>query len=120
MLDSDSEEVLKELITANLRGRGGAGFPIGLKLESCRNTESDTRFIICNADEGDPGAYSDRYLLEKHPHKLLLGMIIAGYAANADWGVLYIRAEYPEAIEICEEAVKDFKEHEASWRKYKG
>jgi NADH-quinone oxidoreductase subunit F len=111
MVIRDSEDVLTELIKANLRGRGGAGFPIGLKLEGCRNSESDTRFIICNADEGDPGAYSDRYLLEHQPHKLLLGMLIAAYAANANWGVLYIRAEYPEAIEIIEETIQDFRDN---------
>ena len=111
LLDHESEEVLSELITANLRGRGGAGFPIGLKLESCRSSESDIRFIICNADEGDPGAYSDRYILEKHPHKLLLGMLIAGYAAQANWGILYIRAEYPESIEIIDQAIEDYKTH---------
>lgn len=111
MTRKGSEGILKELIQANLRGRGGAGFPIGIKLEGCRNSESDTRFIICNADEGDPGAFSDRYLMEFHPHKLLMGMMIAGYAANANWGVLYIRAEYPESIEICERAIRDFKEN---------
>ncbi len=111
MVSRDSEDILTELIKANLRGRGGAGFPIGLKLEGCRNSESDTRFIICNADEGDPGAYSDRYLMEQHPHKLLLGMMIAGYAAQANWGVLYIRAEYPEAIDICEKTIKEFRDN---------
>ncbi len=111
MTQKGSEGILQELIKANLRGRGGAGFPIGIKLEGCRNSESDTRFIICNADEGDPGAFSDRYLMEHHPHKLLMGMMIAGYAANANWGVLYIRAEYPESIEICERAIRDFKEN---------
>ena len=66
-LRRDSMDILDEIKTSGLRGRGGAGFPMGFKLESCRNTESDTKFIICNADEGDPGAYSDRYLMEKRP-----------------------------------------------------
>ncbi len=112
MTSRGSEAILSELIKANLRGRGGAGFPIGLKLEGCRNSESDTRFIICNADEGDPGAYSDRYLLEQQTHKLLLGMMIAGYAAQANWGILYIRAEYPEAIDICEKTIQNFREND--------
>lgn len=96
-----------ELVASGLRGRGGAGFPIAIKLESCRNTEADQRFIVCNADEGDPGAYSDRYLLEHQPHAVLMGMIIAGYLADASVGVLYIRAEYPESIDVVERAVKE-------------
>jgi NADH-quinone oxidoreductase subunit F len=99
-----------ELVASGLRGRGGAGFPIAIKLESCRNTEADQRFIVCNADEGDPGAYSDRYLLEHQPHTVLMGMIIAGYLADASVGVLYIRAEYPESIDVVERAVKELYE----------
>ncbi|MBR9920966.1 MAG: formate dehydrogenase [Bacteroidetes bacterium] len=109
VLKTDPMDVLTEIKVSNLRGRGGAGFPMGLKLESCRNTESDTRFIICNADEGDPGAYSDRYLLEERPQAVLLGMMIAGYAASANWGVVYIRAEYPEAVSIIEDAVRELR-----------
>lgn len=100
-------ELQAELKTSGLRGRGGAGFPMAIKLESCRNTEADQRFIVCNADEGDPGAYSDRYLLEHQPHSVLMGMIIAGYLADASVGVLYIRAEYPESIEVIEKAVQE-------------
>jgi NADH-quinone oxidoreductase subunit F len=98
-------ELLEELKTANLRGRGGAGFPMGLKLESCRNSPGKEKFIVCNADEGDPGAYSDRYIMEERPHSLLMGMILAGYMVGAEWGVLYIRAEYPESVDIISEAV---------------
>ncbi|MEW6467812.1 MAG: NADH-ubiquinone oxidoreductase-F iron-sulfur binding region domain-containing protein [Bacteroidota bacterium] len=108
-LKKTREELLKELKDSGLRGRGGAGFPIGFKLESCKNTESKTKFIVCNADEGDPGAYSDRYLLEMQPHSVLLGMMIAGYIAGAGWGVLYIRAEYPESITACQQAVEDIR-----------
>ena len=111
VLQRDRSDILDEIIKSNIRGRGGAGFPMGFKLESCRDTESETRFLICNADEGDPGAYSDRYLLEKQPHSVLLGMMIAAYAANINWGVLYIRAEYPEAIEICEVAIQELRDH---------
>lgn len=94
------EDLLTEIKTSGLRGRGGAGFPAGLKLESCKNTKGDLKFIVCNADEGDPGAYSDRYILEQRPHFLLLGMILAGYVVGARHGVIYIRAEYPESVEI--------------------
>lgn len=104
------EELLAELKTSGLRGRGGAGFPISFKLESCRNTAGDTKFIVCNADEGDPGAYSDRYLLEERPHAVLLGMIVAGYIAGANTGVVYIRGEYPEAVTITMAAVDELRE----------
>lgn len=103
------DELLAELKTSGLRGRGGAGFPIGFKLESCKNTAGDVKFIVCNADEGDPGAYSDRYILEERPHALLLGMIIAGYVAGANTGVVYIRGEYPEAIDITQKAIDDIR-----------
>ena len=101
-LKKDSNSVLDEIKTSNVRGRGGAGFPMGSKLGFCRNMENETKFIICNADEGDPGAYSDRYLLEQRPHSVLYGMLIAGYVTHAKWGVLYIRAEYPDAAEIVQ------------------
>lgn len=108
-LKKDSKDILEEIKISNVRGRGGAGFPMGLKLEFCRNTESETKFIICNADEGDPGAYSDRYLLEKQPHSVLYGMLIAGYVTGANWGVLYIRAEYPDAAEIIEKEIENLR-----------
>jgi NADH:ubiquinone oxidoreductase subunit F (NADH-binding)/NADH:ubiquinone oxidoreductase subunit E len=101
-LNQSPEALLAELKTSGLRGRGGAGFPTAFKFESCRNTPSETKFVVCNADEGDPGAYSDRYLLEQQPHSVLLGMMLAGYIIGAEWGVLYIRGEYPESIGICE------------------
>ncbi len=100
-------EVLDEIKRSELKGRGGAGFPMGIKLDTCEKTVSDTKFIICNADEGDPGAYTDRYIMEERPHSLLLGMIITGYAVGAQWGVLYIRGEYPESTVIIEKAIKD-------------
>lgn len=108
-LKRDSKDVLEEIKISNIRGRGGAGFPMGSKLEFCRNVENDTKFIICNADEGDPGAYSDRYLLEQRPHSVLFGMLIAGYVTHANWGVLYIRAEYPEAATIVEEEIENLR-----------
>ncbi len=103
------DALLAELKTSGLRGRGGAGFPIGFKLESCKNTPGDIKFIVCNADEGDPGAYSDRYLLEERPHAVLLGMIIAGFVAGANTGVVYIRGEYPEAIAITQKAIDEIR-----------
>ena len=108
-LKKDSSEVLEEIKTSNVRGRGGAGFPMGMKLQFCRNVENDTKFIICNADEGDPGAYSDRYLLEKQPHSVLFGMLISGYVIHANYGIIYIRAEYPEAKHIVQKAIDELR-----------
>lgn len=105
-LTKSPEDLLAELKLSGLRGRGGAGFPTAFKFESCKNTSSELKFVVCNADEGDPGAYSDRYLLEHQTHAILLGMMLAGYIIGAQWGVLYIRAEYPESIEICENEIK--------------
>lgn len=105
-----SEDVLAEVKNSGVRGRGGAGFPMGVKWEFARKEQSDVKFIICNADEGDPGAYSDRYLLEKRPHSVLFGMIIAGYCMEASWGVLYIRCEYPESFDAIESAIDDFRD----------
>ena len=110
MLERNPEDVLQEIKQSGIRGRGGAGFPMGLKLEFCRKAEGDTKFIICNADEGDPGAYSDRYLLEKQPHSVLFGMLISGYVTLAKYGILYIRAEYPEAVAIVQKAIDDLEE----------
>jgi len=104
-LSSDENIVLSEVKASKLRGRGGAGFPTGMKWESCKNAPGDEKYIVCNADEGDPGAYSDRYLLEHQPLRVLFGMMIAGYIAGAKNGVLYIRAEYPESIEITQQAI---------------
>ncbi len=110
-LKKEPTDVLEEIKISNVRGRGGAGFPMGMKLDFCRKAQSDVKFIICNADEGDPGAYSDRYLLEKQPHSVLFGMLIAGYVTGASYGILYIRAEYPEAAQIVEAAIADLKKN---------
>lgn len=113
VLRGDSADVLNEIKTATIRGRGGAGFPMGFKLQACKDATDTSgngtprKYIVCNADEGDPGAFSDRYLLEQRPHLVLLGMMLAGYCVGADTGVLYIRAEYPEAVEIVKQAVSD-------------
>ncbi len=108
-LKKDSVAILEEIKISNVRGRGGAGFPMGLKLEFCRNVENNTKFIICNADEGDPGAYSDRYLLEERPHSVLFGMLISGYVTHANYGIVYIRAEYPEAVKIVQDAIDELR-----------
>ena len=105
-----ADELLNELKVSGLRGRGGAGFPIAFKLAACKKENSQQKFIVCNADEGDPGAYSDRYLLEQQPHSVLLGMIIAGYITGANIGVVYIRAEYPESIVITQQAIDELNE----------
>lgn len=110
-LKKDSKIILDEIKTSNIRGRGGAGFPMGLKLEFCRNIENKTKFIICNADEGDPGAYSDRFLLEERPHSVLFGMLISGFVAHANYGVIYIRAEYPEAAKNVQKAIDELREN---------
>ncbi len=104
-------ELLEELKTSGLRGRGGAGFPIAFKLDSCRSTPGELKFIVCNADEGDPGAYSDRYLLEQQPHSVLLGMMLGAFIIGANWGGLYIRAEYPQSITVIEQAVTQLYEN---------
>jgi NADH-quinone oxidoreductase subunit F len=92
------EEIIKEVKKANLRGRGGGGFPAGLKWEQCRNAPGEIKYVICNADEGDPGAYMDRSLLEGNPHSVLEGMIIGAYAIGAHEGYIYVRNEYPLAV----------------------
>jgi len=92
------DEIIKEVKKANLRGRGGGGFPAGVKWETCKKAPGDIRYVICNADEGDPGAYMDRSLLEGNPHSVLEGMIIGAYAIGAPEGYVYVRNEYPLAV----------------------
>jgi len=104
-LTKSPEVLLEDLTVSGLRGRGGAGFPISFKLSSCREAPGKEKFIVCNADEGDPGAYSDRFIMEQRPHALLLGMMIAGYITGASRGILYIRAEYPESIAVISESI---------------
>jgi NADH-quinone oxidoreductase subunit F len=105
------EEVIEEVKKSGLRGRGGGGFPTGIKWESCRGAGGDTRYIICNADEGDPGAYMDRSLVEGNPHSILEGMIIGAYAIGSHQGYIYIRYEYPLAVSNVEIAIKQAEEY---------
>lgn len=104
------DQVIDEVKKSGLRGRGGGGFPTGLKWEITKKQESDIKFIICNADEGDPGAFMDRSILEGDPHSVLEAMAIGGYAIGADKGIIYIRAEYPLAIERLNTAIKQARE----------
>ncbi|MEW5692111.1 MAG: NADH-quinone oxidoreductase subunit NuoF [Candidatus Hydrogenedentota bacterium] len=99
-------DVIKEVKDSMLRGRGGAGFHTGVKWEIARNTESDIKYIICNADEGDPGAFMDRAVLESDPHSVLEGMIIAAYAVGTRNGYIYVRAEYPLAVKRLKIAIE--------------
>ena len=103
------DQIIDELKTAGLRGRGGAGFPVWMKWLLTRESPGDEHFIVCNADEGDPGAYMDRSVLEGDPHAVLEGMIIGGYVIGAKSGIFYIRAEYPLAIQRIERAIRQAK-----------
>ena len=105
------EAVIEEIKKSGLRGRGGAGFPTGLKWEFCRKSPGTVKYIICNADEGDPGAFMDRSLLEGDPHAVLEGMLIGAYAIGATEGYIYIRAEYPLAIERLNAALRQMTEY---------
>ncbi|NLZ18335.1 MAG: NADH-quinone oxidoreductase subunit NuoF [Desulfobulbaceae bacterium] len=109
LFEMNPDTIIEELKTARLRGRGGAGFPVWMKWKTTREAESDTRYIICNADEGDPGAYMDRSTLEGDPHSILEAMTIAGYTVGAHLGIIYIRAEYPLAIKRLETAMAQAK-----------
>lgn len=104
------EEVIAEMKKSGLRGRGGAGFPTGLKWEFCYKSAGDKKYVICNADEGDPGAFMDRSVLEGDPHSVLEGMLICAYAIGSDEGYVYVRAEYPLAIERLKRAIAQAEE----------
>jgi NADH:ubiquinone oxidoreductase subunit F (NADH-binding)/(2Fe-2S) ferredoxin/ferredoxin len=105
------EQVLEEVKKSNLRGRGGGGFPAGRKWEECRNAPGEMKYVIVNADEGDPGAYMDRSLLEGNPHSVLEGLIIGAYAIGSHEGYIYVRQEYPLAVENVGLAIEQAKEH---------
>ncbi|MEP7196011.1 MAG: NADH-ubiquinone oxidoreductase-F iron-sulfur binding region domain-containing protein [Saprospiraceae bacterium] len=109
ILSKGATKALEEIKLSGLRGRGGAGFPISIKLEGCAKEKGPHKFIVCNADEGDPGSYSDRYLLEHQAKLVFLGMIIAGFVTGANKGVVYIRAEYPESVNIMLETLEDLR-----------
>ena len=106
----DTKEIIKSLLDSNLTGRGGAGFPTGMKWDFCGKEKSEKKYVVCNADEGDSGAFSDRYLLEDQPLKVLFGMVICGYVIGSNEGVLYIRGEYPKSIEAINGSINSLKE----------
>jgi len=108
-INFDKKEIVKLLLSSNLSGRGGAGFPTGLKWDFCSKEISEKKYVVCNADEGDSGAFSDRYLLEDQPLKVLFGMIICGYVIGSNEGVLYIRGEYPKSIEAINGSINELK-----------
>ncbi|UCF86471.1 MAG: NADH-quinone oxidoreductase subunit NuoF [Desulfobacteraceae bacterium] len=103
-------EVIEEVKNSGLRGRGGAGFPTGRKWELANNAKGQHKFVICNADEGDPGAYMDRTLLESNPHQVIEGMAIGAYAIGAQKAIIYVRAEYPLAVRMVTKAIEQAKE----------
>ena len=111
LFEMTPDDIIEELKTSGLRGRGGAGFPTWRKWLFTKGTPSDEKFIMCNADEGDPGAYMDRSTLEGDPHSVLEAMAIAGYTVGSSTGVIYIRAEYPLAISRLENAIAQAKEY---------
>ncbi len=104
------EEVISEVKKSGLRGLGGAGFPTGRKWESCRNAPGEIKYVICNADEGDPGAFQDRSVMEGNPHSVIEGMIISAYAIGAQRGFIYVRAEYPLAVNRLKIAIDQARE----------
>lgn len=107
LFEMDRQEIIDTITASNLRGRGGAGFPTGKKWQSAYDYDVDKKYIICNADEGDPGAYMDRSILEYDPHSVIEAMIIAAYAIGSDEGFIYVRAEYPKAVDSLRYAIKE-------------
>jgi NADH-quinone oxidoreductase subunit F len=110
VLAFEPAEVIREVEASGLRGRGGAGFPTGRKWRLARAVETDAKIVICNADEGDPGAYVDRTILESNPHQLLEGLAICAYAVGADQAIVYVRAEYPLAVRTVRRAIESARE----------
>jgi NADH-quinone oxidoreductase subunit F len=106
LFEMEPDQIIDEIKASGLRGRGGAGFPTGKKWEDCRKASGDIKYIVCNCDEGDPGAYMDRSLLEGNPHCVLEGMIIGAFAIGASQGFIYVRHEYPIACKNAEIAIK--------------
>lgn len=104
------DDVIQTMLDSGLRGRGGGGFPTGMKWKFAKNSVSEKKYVVCNADEGDPGAFMDRSVLEGDPHAVLEAMAIAGYAIGADEGYIYVRAEYPIAVHRLEVAIKQARE----------
>jgi bidirectional [NiFe] hydrogenase diaphorase subunit len=111
LLEMNPADVVAEITRSGLRGRGGGGYPTGLKWATVAKMPGGQKYVVCNADEGDPGAFMDRSVLESDPHRVLEGMAIAGYAIGADHGYIYIRAEYPLAIQHLQKAIQQAKKY---------
>ncbi len=109
-LTMGADKIIEEIKISGLRGRGGAGFPTHIKWQAAKNAQSDEKYVVCNADEGDPGAFMDRAVLEGDPHRVLEGMMIAGIAIGAESGVIYVRAEYPLAVKRLRNAIAQMHE----------
>ncbi len=110
VLHMTQQEVVDEILASGLRGRGGAGFPTGRKWQFALNSQSEQKYVVCNGDEGDPGAFMDRSILEANPVNVIEGMMIAGYAIGASDGYFYVRAEYPVAVERLKKAISELEE----------
>ena len=111
LFEMSQDDVINEITNSGLRGRGGAGFPTGKKWELTKINEADQKYVVCNADEGDPGAFMDRSILEGDPHNIVEAMMIAGYAIGADKGYIYVRAEYPIAVKRFQTAIDQAREY---------
>jgi NADH-quinone oxidoreductase subunit F len=111
LFEMSREEVLEEVLAANLRGRGGGGFPAGVKWKGCKEAEGTPKYVICNADEGDPGAFMDRSVMEGNPHSVIEGMVIGAYTIGSEQGYIYIRNEYPLALQRLRIALESAREH---------
>ena len=109
-LQTSTDEIVNEVLNAGLRGRGGAGFPTGKKWDLAKNADGEEKIVICNADEGDPGAYMDRTILESNPHQVLEGISICAYAVGAQKAIVYVRSEYPLAVKMISRAIAQAKE----------
>ena len=120
LFSMSQDEVIEEVTNSGLRGRGGAGFPTGKKCAFTKMAEGDQKYVVCNADEGDPGAFMDRSILEGDPHSVLEAMMIAGYAVGANKGYIYVRAEYPIAVKRFGKAIEQAREYGILRKKYMG
>ena len=110
LFEMDSQQIVDEISESNLRGRGGGGFPTGVKWAQVLAQPQEEKYIVCNGDEGDPGAFMDRSIMEGDPHRVIEGMIIAGIATKAHHGYIYVRAEYPLAVKRLNTAIAKAKE----------